>query len=424
MAQMRIFVSHSSADKATCDALVSALRGAGSDVWYDEHDLGAGVLRDEIMRELAARPVVVVILSKAAFNSRWVRDECEWAYNLYRRKPERLILPVVAGAYDPDDFDKVLYLESMKRVEGPGNRPYPLDEMIARTLQLLALTPAGQQPAAVAPQPTESVDDLLTQGKALSSQEKDAEALPFFQLATQLNPNSFDAWFNLAYTLGVLGRSLESLAASEKALALDPNDASSWGNMGNALFQLGRHAEAVMAYDKALALDPNLPQAWTNKGNMLCQFGRYAEALAAYDKALALDPNDFVTWTNKGNALTHLQRYEEALAACDKALALKPNSANVWNGKGSVLDALKRYGEALAAYDKALALDPNLADAWYNKGCTLEGLKRFQEALAAYERGFDPNNAVDWNAKARVLRALGRNTGAAEAERRAKALGG
>ena len=87
------------------DQFVGALRGAGADVWYDEHNLGAGVLRREINAQLAARPVVIVILSKAALTSQWVQDECEWAYNLYRRKPKRLILPVVAAAYGPDDFD-------------------------------------------------------------------------------------------------------------------------------------------------------------------------------------------------------------------------------------------------------------------------------------------------------------------------------
>ncbi len=32
-----VFLSHSSADHEVCDAYVRALRGAGADVWYDEH---------------------------------------------------------------------------------------------------------------------------------------------------------------------------------------------------------------------------------------------------------------------------------------------------------------------------------------------------------------------------------------------------
>jgi hypothetical protein len=34
---LKIFVSHSGLDKAICDQVVVALRGAGADVWYDEH---------------------------------------------------------------------------------------------------------------------------------------------------------------------------------------------------------------------------------------------------------------------------------------------------------------------------------------------------------------------------------------------------
>jgi tetratricopeptide (TPR) repeat protein len=211
------------------------------------------------MRELAERPVVVVMLSKAAFDSQWVRDECEWAYNLYRRKPERLILPVAAGAYGRDDFDRLLYLESMKRIEGPGNHPYPLDEMIARTLSLLALTPAGQRPVAATPQPTESADDLLTQGKALLAQQKHTEVLAFLERATQLDPSSSEAWLGLGYVLGKLGRNKQSLAANEKALALDPNLTDAWSNKGTTLGKLKRYEEALSPSTRHWRSIPTMP---------------------------------------------------------------------------------------------------------------------------------------------------------------------
>lgn len=37
-----IFVSHCHEDNVFCQQLVTALRGAGANVWYDEHNLGAG----------------------------------------------------------------------------------------------------------------------------------------------------------------------------------------------------------------------------------------------------------------------------------------------------------------------------------------------------------------------------------------------
>ena len=46
--QLRVFVSHSSEDNDFCQADCDGrLRDAGADVWYDEHNLGWGVLKDE-----------------------------------------------------------------------------------------------------------------------------------------------------------------------------------------------------------------------------------------------------------------------------------------------------------------------------------------------------------------------------------------
>lgn len=95
--QLRVFVSHASEDSAFCHTIVAALRGAGADVWYDEHTMGSGRLADEILRELGRRPIFVLILSKHAFVSRWVKRETDWAEELKERDPSYALLPVTAG---------------------------------------------------------------------------------------------------------------------------------------------------------------------------------------------------------------------------------------------------------------------------------------------------------------------------------------
>jgi CheY-like chemotaxis protein len=147
--QLRIFVSHSAEDKPFCDALAAALRGAGADVWYDEQSLGAGHLLNVISHELSSRPVFIVILSKAAFASRWVTQECQWAFNLYNREPDRVILPVVVQPITPSDFNAWLWLESFRRVEGRDGVPLPASEAIAKTLQLLALISPSNEATAL-----------------------------------------------------------------------------------------------------------------------------------------------------------------------------------------------------------------------------------------------------------------------------------
>ena len=139
MDQKRIFVSHSSQDNEFTKLLVAALRRAGADVWYDQDNLGAGVLRRKINDELATRPIVIVVISRAALHSTWVREECEWAYTLMQRDSGRVIIPVVAANYEPSDFNRMLFLDALRRIEASDHSPLPSSEAIARAVQMVGL---------------------------------------------------------------------------------------------------------------------------------------------------------------------------------------------------------------------------------------------------------------------------------------------
>jgi tetratricopeptide (TPR) repeat protein len=345
--QMRIFVSHSHEDDNVCRALVTALRDAGADVWYDEQNLTSGRLGPTIERELRARPVFIVMLSPAALASQWVEDEARWAYNLMRRDPARIILPVLCETVIEDDI--WLFLQDFKRIEAPGVTPFPKQERVQRTLRALALTPKGETPAPATPQSAESVGDLLTHGQALSAQQKPDEALPFFQRGVQLDPNSFDAWYHLGYTLGELGRYNEAVEMYDKALAIDPNDATIWGLKSDALSIEGRFAEGLVAAERTLALDPEEATNWMSKGMALTGLERYEEAISALERSLAIDPNEAPVWSLLADPLEALERYEEALSAYERSLALDPTPAYNWEGKARILRALGREAEAIAA---------------------------------------------------------------------------
>lgn len=346
MGQMGIFVSHSSKDREFCDPFVGALREAGADVWYDVANLGVGVLRAEIMRELSSRPAFIVVLSPTALNSTWVQDECEWAYNLLRREPNRIFVPVTARPYEPSDFNKLLYLEGMKRVEASGYRPYALSETIERTRRLLSLS-VSDEIAATAPVPDESVEDLIAHGKALNAQRQVSRALQFFEKACHLAPDNADIWINLGYTCNMLRRFDEALTASECALRLAPRSPAAWTRKSAALLNLKRLDEALTACDEALKLDQSYPDAWSIRGMILQAQGSYHEAVAANQSAVALDPTYADAWSRMADALLQLQLYEDAIAAYNQALDLGADVAACWNGKAIALLNVGRTDEAL-----------------------------------------------------------------------------
>jgi tetratricopeptide (TPR) repeat protein len=397
--QMRIFVSHSSSDNAFCGALVDALRATGADVWYDQHNLRSGQLLDTIVRELKTRPIFIVIVSEEAVTSEWVPKECRWAWGYYLRNPARLILPVVVRPVQQSYWDNFPYLDDFTRIEGPNHQPYPPQEAIERTLKFLA------PPAQDALAQNETLWTLLSRGRTLLAEESYAQALPVFEQATRQSPRSYQAWFNLGYTLSELGREEEAASAYDRVVRLRPTDAAAWYGKGRSLDRAGHYDDGLVALERAIELDSTLADPWSERGRALGHLGKLQEALQSQETALSLDADDPDNWDNKGVALAHLERYKEAIEAFDKALALDPRSANAWSNKGLALNLVRRNKEALAAFDQALALDPNLAFAWQNKSAVLNDLKRYADALVTLERAIalDPTEAECWYGKARAL---------------------
>src|SRR5258706_14711004 len=129
-------------------------------------------------------------------------------------------------------------------------------EVVTRTWHALQLTLRGETSLSTGPLPAESMADLIGRGRALNAQTKYAEALPLFQRATQLDARSFNAWFNVGYTLGNLRRYEEALVALDRALALNQNYRYAWIGKGISLRALGRRREAEEVERLAQELDP------------------------------------------------------------------------------------------------------------------------------------------------------------------------
>jgi tetratricopeptide (TPR) repeat protein len=476
---LKVFVSHTSQDSAFCRTIVSALRGAGADVWYDEHNLDSGRLGPTIERELRARPIFVIILSPAALHSQWVEDEARWAYGLQRKDAHRVIQPVVAAAIKEDDI--WLFLQDFKRIEAPSQQPYTSDETARRLLHALGLSTVTD-----ASQPRESVDDLKANAKALIVKDDYYRALPLLERFAQIDPGSLDAWGwnSMGIALFQHGRYEDAIDAFDRVTTLDLNYAVNWKLKGRALSTLGREEEALVAIGQALILSPDDVELWEIKCFVLYQLKRYEEALASNEQSLVLGHDlqttwnwkssilrtlgrtaeaDVAAWVGEGVAFALTNRTDEALNAYDQALAIDPNCAVAWVGKGSVLrkwgqyasenpefygdrdkpgKALKLYQEALDAHDRALAINPNEAAAWVGKGDVLrewarlddpygrfhgdkgEMLKHYEEAMAAYDRALaiQPNRLNAWLGKGRTLFELSRYEEALAAYDRALAI--
>jgi hypothetical protein len=102
-----IFLSHSGKDRHFAKALAMELRSHGLKVWYSAtHIVGAQQWHDEIGKALRRCDWFVLVLSKNAIKSPWVKRELLFA--LSDRRYENRIVPIVYKPCDPSQLSWTL----------------------------------------------------------------------------------------------------------------------------------------------------------------------------------------------------------------------------------------------------------------------------------------------------------------------------
>jgi tetratricopeptide (TPR) repeat protein len=213
--------------------------------------------------------------------------------------------------------------------------------------------------------------------------------------------------------------------AEDKLLAIIPKEESNpqaWFDLGFAQGQLGKTAEAIKAYKKATELSPKWFEAQQNLGLMLVKSGDFPAAAAALNTAVTLKPGAdadlrlSMAWFSLGRA-TEDDHPQEALSAYQKAVELNPandeavlgvarmnersgNLAGVEqqylklaeSGNDEAVGSLvnlylkqKRYADAETWLRKYMSANPGNVAAQAELGKLLAAQGKTQEAIAALE---------------------------------------
>lgn len=133
--QPHVFVSHCHEDNDYCREFVAALRqklGSNEAVWYDEHNVGWGVLMNVINTQLEITDHFIAVLSPEAVASTWVSQEIAAALELLRDGQLKtfLLVPAKVGKLPP-------LLRGFRRIEQPNQEPYSPQEAASRAITII-----------------------------------------------------------------------------------------------------------------------------------------------------------------------------------------------------------------------------------------------------------------------------------------------
>ncbi len=128
-------------------------------------------------------------------------------------------------------------------------------------------------------------------GLELRAQNKNNEALAYFEKAVKANPNHVPALVNLGMEYSHFGRQQEAGAILEKALALEPGTLATYANLMSVYRSTGAHDKNIAIAEKAMQRFPQSAAIMWNAANAYQMAGNMARANELRAIALSIDPN-------------------------------------------------------------------------------------------------------------------------------------
>jgi FkbM family methyltransferase len=206
------------------------------------------------------------------------------------------------------------------------------------------------------------------------------EAVERMKAVLKIDPANVSYNNDYGVMLASLGRWGEAAAAYEMAAVLDPDNFDARFNLALSLVRTEQKERARAELDRVRAQRPDLLDVLALDGELLRAEGEPARAVEAFAKAIARGLETSEVYVNLGLALNELDRHEEALEAMRTAERLGGDDAGAFFQLGNFYheksekdkkDEKENKETAERHYRKALELCPGFADAYNNLGLLL-----------------------------------------------------
>jgi len=219
------------------------------------------------------------------------------------------------------------------------------------------LTRGREQLAQAIERSPDSLSVHLAAGKLSLAPGAYERAREEFQRATQIEPNSAEAWRGLALAYeSMTGHENEAAAAYLKASQVQPSYYGPLTDLCLFYRRLGKYGRAIDYCRQVTQLAPALLQGHLNLGVVLSEAGRHNDAEQEFRLALNIDSKSRVVLTNLAAEYQYLGRDSDAVVSLRQARAVGPDSAVLMINLGDSLRRLGQASEAKAAYLRGLEL--------------------------------------------------------------------
>lgn len=206
-------------------------------------------------------------------------------------------------------------------------------------------------------------------------------------------------------------------------IAAEPNNAQLYYVRGELFYNKDSYDEAIADLNKAISLDSTQATYYHLLADSYLDYVRSREALETMEYAAELFPQRIPTLLKLSEFQLILTKYEDSMRTIDRILRQDPQNADAYFMFGLNFKEIGDTARAINSFKKSVEIEPDLADAWISLG-QLYGAQGDPVALSYFDNAIrtDPNNPLNWHAKADYLSDQNDLAGAIEVYQKIMAL--
>lgn len=234
-------------------------------------------------------------------------------------------------------------------------------------------------------------------GELQYNQGKLAEAVADLEQAVALNPDFYEAQYNLGLLYPQVCRPARQLGAAleaaKAAAALQPDDPAAHTLLASLYYQAADYIQAESALQAALQLDAQYVEAVELLGDVRSALGDTSGAEQAYRQAVGLLETELAAQADQalpllisiGNLYLRLDQPEAARSSFQAAAAAQPEAPLTHLGLGSLAFSAGQYDLAEQEYQAFAQADPKNGSAWLLLGVAQNLNKKPTQAIQSLQ---------------------------------------
>jgi tetratricopeptide (TPR) repeat protein len=212
------------------------------------------------------------------------------------------------------------------------------------------------------------------------------EAVGHFEAAVSLDPDFYEAHFNLGLLFSRGGDFSRSEAAYQAALKAKPGDRAASFNLAQLYLQHERYDSAIAILAQFVKNDPSDHDARNNLAVLFRMKGKYQDAIDQARYVLDRKPEEVLAYNNLATIFSEQGHHEMANDLFRRALKLDPDNPRVLNNQGLAHLNADRVQEALEHFLKAYEKNEKLEEAGLNSACVYMDSADYDRAASTYKR--------------------------------------